>query len=447
LLLEALSLFLDVSNAFAELIFCPAHKNAQSRIGTPRYFVLFNCGKKNYFPPLRSLTGPIVSISDLGQRSPGRPDLTCALQITEVPMIHQSNSKTHTILLFTLLSLLSVAALQTNFSANAYVFSTSDGEHQRQFKNSDTNKHKEDHSATSIAGASLAPTTHGRPVIRVDRGDISTLDLSLGIGSNEGMPKPPFKFEKEDTSGTNPKIKVIDANGVKWNVKFDEEVHAEIAASRIVWAFGYNVEESYYIPSAQIDGVHGLGRAKKFVSANGAIRNAMFEKRPHDIARRNEPWSWSSNPFSGSREMSGLILLNVLVNNWDAKQTNNGVLSKLDKNGTVDDWYTVCDWGGTFGKYSSIFSHSKWSTSDFAKQSYVEGVSGNTLRLHYSGKMGGSHSVPLEHARWFVSLANQLTDDQLRQAFKASGASESEVASFSNKIREKLNELKRVTGQ
>jgi hypothetical protein len=69
------------------------------------------------------------------------------------------------------------------------------------------------------------------------------------------MPKPPFKFEKEDTSGTNPKIKVIDANGVKWNVKFDEEVHAEIAASRIVWAFGYNVEESYYVPSAQINGV------------------------------------------------------------------------------------------------------------------------------------------------------------------------------------------------
>ena len=365
-------------------------------------------------------------------------------------MIHQSNSKTHHILLFTLLSLLSIAVtLRTNFSANANGFSASEGalDHQRQFKNADANKHKEDRGATSTSGASHAPTTPGHPIIRVDRGDISTLNLSLGIGSNEGMPKPPFKFEKEDTSGTNPKIKVIDANGVKWNVKFDEEVHAEIAASRIVWAFGYNVEESYYISSAQIDGVHGLGRAKKFVSANGAIRNAMFEKRPGDIARRHEPWSWSSNPFSGSKEMSGLILLNVLVNNWDAKQTNNGVLSMFDKDGTVDDWYTVCDWGGTFGKYSSVFSHSKWNTSDFTKQSFVEGVNGNTLRLRYSGKMGGSHSVPLEHARWFASLANQLTDDQLRQAFKASGASDSEVASFSNKIREKLNELKRATGQ
>ena len=55
------------------------------------------------------------------------------------------------------------------------------------------------------------------------------------------MPKPPFQFDKEDMTGTNPKIKIIDANGVKWNMKFDEEVHAEIACSRIVWACGFMV--------------------------------------------------------------------------------------------------------------------------------------------------------------------------------------------------------------
>jgi len=338
-------------------------------------------------------------------------------------------------------------SLQTNFSVNAYVRPIP-SDHQHHFKNDAENKHKENRAgATSKGIDSHAPSTNGRPILRVDRGDISTLDLTLGIGSIEGMPKSPFKFEKEDTSGTNPKIKVIDANGVKWNVKFDEEVHAEIAASRIVWAFGYNVEESYYVASAQVDGVTSLGRARKFVGANGAIRDAFFEKRPDDIARHKEAWSWSSNPFSGSKEMSGLILLNVLVNNWDAKQMNNGVLGKFDNNGGVNDWYTVCDWGGTFGKYGSVFSHSKWNTGDFNKQSYIDGVSGNTLKLHYKGKMGVSHAVPLEHARWFASLANRLTDDQIRQAFKASGATESEVASFSGKIRERLNELKKATGQ
>jgi hypothetical protein len=311
----------------------------------------------------------------------------------------------------------------------------------------DKNKTKDNHAGATEASSSHAPTTIGTPAIRQDRGDISTLDLTLGIGSVEGMPKPPFQFEKEDTTGTNPKIKVKDANGVKWNVKFDEEVHAEIAASRLVWALGYNVEESYFVPSATVNGVTGLGRAKKFVGANGAITNALFEKRPDTIARRKEPWSWTSNPFTGTKELSGLVLLNVLVNNWDAKQENNGVLGMFDKNGGVNEWYTVCDWGGTFGKYSSVFSHSKWTPSDFQGQSYIDGVSGNTLKLHYKGKMAGSRSVPLEHAKWFAGLANQLTDEQIRQAFKAAGASESETVSFSIKLRERLNELKKATGQ
>jgi len=319
-------------------------------------------------------------------------------------------------------------------------------DHQHKIKDDEKTKHKGNSDAAS-ASASHAPTTIGKPTIREDRGDISALDLTLGIGSVEGMPKPPFQFEKEDQTGTNPKIKVIDANGVKWNVKFDEEVHAEIAASRLVWAFGYNVEESYFVPSAVVNGVTGLGRAKKFVGANGAITNALFEKRPDTIARRKEPWSWTSNPFTGTKELSGLILLNVLVNNWDAKQENNGVLGMFDKSGGVDEWYTVCDWGGTFGRYSSVFSHSKWTPNDFQKQSYIEGVSGNTLKLHYKGKMAGSRSVPLDHAKWFAGLANQLSDIQIRQAFKAAGASEAETVSFTIKLRERLNELKKATGQ
>ena len=80
-----------------------------------------------------------------------------------------------------------------------------------------------------------APTEAGTPIMWEDRGNIASLDLIHGIGNPESMPKAPFQFDKEDVTGTNPKIKVIDANGVKWNIKFDEEVHAEVAASRIAW--------------------------------------------------------------------------------------------------------------------------------------------------------------------------------------------------------------------
>jgi hypothetical protein len=309
-------------------------------------------------------------------------------------------------------------------------------------KDKDDNKDKKNKKDKSAKAPTTAPVNIGKPSLWHDRGDISKLDLYLGIGSEEGMPKPPFQFKEEDKTGTNPKIKVIDANGVKWNIKFDEEVHAEVACSRIVWACGYMVEESYFVPSGQVNGVRGVTRARKFIKANGSFTNGMFEKRPDNVARRKTPWSWSSNPFTGKKEMSGLIMLNVLVNNWDSKEENNGVLGMYDEDGQVKEWYTVADWGGSLGKTGSVLSHSKWDLDQFAKQPFIDGVKGNIVKLHYSGKMSASASVPLEHARWFTGIIGDLTDDQLRQAFKAAGASPAEIEGFTVQMRRKINELK-----
>jgi hypothetical protein len=293
-----------------------------------------------------------------------------------------------------------------------------------------------------------APTTVGTPAMWADRGDIASLNLLLGIGSEEGKPKPPFTFDKEDITGTNPKIKVFDANGVKWNIKFDEEVHGEVAASRIVWATGYMVEESYFVPSGSVSGVTGLGRAKKFVGTNGSFTNGMFEKRPENIARRRDPWTWEANPFKGTKELSGLAILNSLLNNWDAKNTNNNVLGMYEEDGTtVKEWYVVADWGAAFGKMGSFMSHSKWDLDAYNKEQFLAGASGGQLHLHYNGKMtSGLKAVPLEHARWFSKIISQLTDDQLRDAFRAAGATPAEVDGFSRRVRAKINELKAAVG-
>lgn len=299
---------------------------------------------------------------------------------------------------------------------------------------------KKDKKAGKVA---KAPTETGKPAMWEDRGDISRLNLTLGIGSQEGMPKPPFQFDKEDMTGTNPKIKVIDANGIKWNMKFDEEVHAEVACSRIVWASGYMVEESYYVASGKVNGVTGLSRAKKFVGSDGTFTSAMFEKRPEDIARRAINWTWDSNPFVGTKELSGLAMLNCLLSNWDAKSTNNNVLGMYAPDGSVKDWYLVADWGGTLGKTGGFTSHSKWDLADYSKQAFLDGVSGNKVRFHYSGKMGSSlKDIPKDHLQWFVGIIGQLTDSQIRDAFKAAGATQAETDGFSNQIRKRINEMK-----
>lgn len=313
-----------------------------------------------------------------------------------------------------------------------------------------TQKHKEKDSKKDKKAKkpSAAPEQPGTPAIWEDRGDISQLNLFHGIGSQEGMPKPPFQFDKEDLTGTNPKIKVIDANGVKWNIKFDEEVHSEVAASRLVWACGYMVEESYFLPSGTVNGVSGLGRARKFIGSGGSFTNGMFEKRPDDIARRRINWDWDGNPFKGSKELSGLAILNAMLNNWDAKTTNNNVLGMYDGDGKVKDWYLVADWGGSFGKMGGFTSHTKWDLEDYNRQAFLDGVSGGHVKLHYSGKMGSSlKSVPVEHARWFAGIISQLTDTQIRDAFRAAGAAPNEIEGFSRRLRQKINELKAAVGR
>ena len=295
-------------------------------------------------------------------------------------------------------------------------------------------KDKDKESKKSKKKNSSAPTQTGTPAIWTDRGDVSKLDLKWGIGSEEGLPKPPFTFDKEDVSGTNPKVRIKDANGTSWNIKFDEEVHGEVAASRIVWASGYMVEESYFIPSGTITGVTKLGRAAKFVGSGGNFSNGMFEKRPDDVAKRGIFWTWDSNPFRGTKELSGLVILNAMLNNWDAKNVNNNVLGMYDADGqTVKEWYIVADWGGTFGKMGGFTSHNKWDLDAFQKQAFLDGVSGGQVKLHYSGKMSGMSSVPIDHVRWFAGIIGQLSEEQIRQAFQAAGATPAEVDGFSRK--------------
>jgi hypothetical protein len=115
---------------------------------------------------------------------------------------------------------------------------------------------------------------------------------------------------------------------------------------------------------------------------------------------------------------------------------------------TVKEWYIVSDWGATFGKMGSVFSHNKWDLDDFRKEGFIDGVSGGSLKLHYSGRSSSAiRMVPLEHARWFAGIVGRLTDNQLRAAFKAAGASEAEVTGFAARLREKINELKATVGR
>src|SRR5262245_66096646 len=85
--------------------------------------------------------------------------------------------------------------------------------------------------------AAKAPKV-GKPVIWADPGAVENLDLAGGVGGQANAPRPPFTFFEESLSGSNPKVKVHDANGGEWTAKFGTGVNAETFARRIAWGGG-----------------------------------------------------------------------------------------------------------------------------------------------------------------------------------------------------------------
>jgi hypothetical protein len=295
------------------------------------------------------------------------------------------------------------------------------------------------HSAEPRRSAQKAVTA----VLWRDPGRMAARDLFWGSGARDRVPVGPFRFQEEDTSGTQPKVLAADARGVVWDVKFGTEPRAEIAANRLLWGFGYLVEETYFVAEGVIHGARRLKRAGEHVTADGRFRAARFRRRNPDMVRTGDGWAFGQNPFVGRQDLSGLVILMTLINNWDIDgPRNNAILRATAPDGSVEHRYIVADLGGTFGRMGGFGSnHSKWNLADFLTEGFIERVGGDRVELDYDGLDPSLDAVPIEHARWFARLASQLSDAQLRRAFEAAAATPAEIEGFSGKLAAKIAEL------
>ena len=283
-----------------------------------------------------------------------------------------------------------------------------------------------------------------------DPGPIAKRDLYWGKGSAARAPKPPFTFVEEDTSGSRPKLKVRDAAGVNWSAKLAppdpllNEVHAEIAASRIMWALGYFVDENYYVPSGRILGATKLTRSADVVGPDGSFKVARFERDDPALKKVGE-WKIEDNIFKGTKELSGFLAAMMLLNSWDVKPLNTAIRRMEGSDSKGADYYLLSDLGSTFGSMKGSNNNSRWHLEEYRNSKFLSGVvTVKSPQLRFAYPLLGNEpvSIPLEHARWFAGLVTQLTDAQIRQAFEATGAPRAEVDGFSAAFKARIVELR-----
>jgi hypothetical protein len=292
-------------------------------------------------------------------------------------------------------------------------------------------------------------------VIWRDPGPPSTLNLLYGAGGKEHAPDPngQYTFLKEDMNGTSPKFDVKDDHGVRWRVKLGQEPQSETAATRLLWAAGYFVDEDYFLPEIKVAGLPKLQRGQEFVTAEGTVRRARLERREKEIKKLGN-WDWFDNPFLGTRELNGLRVMMSLLNNWDLKTINNSVY-EIDGEGR----YLVSDVGATFGKTGGRATRSKGAVKDYVDSKFIDKVRPESVDfiLHSRPLFLTAVNVPgyRERARmekitkqipradavWLGRKLAQLSDEQIRDCFRAGGYTPEEVDGLAKVVEKRIAEL------
>jgi len=312
-----------------------------------------------------------------------------------------------------------------------------------------------------------APQATGKPVAWRDAGDISTLNLLHGPGSEEMAPQAPFTFISESKTGASPKFRVKDARGVTWSVKMGPEAQAETVATRLVWAMGYFADEAYHFDRVEVQNLPPLARGKEFQSGK-TVRDVRMEPRRVGETR-GAIWDWLQNPFVGQREFNGLKVLMVLVANYDTRLDNNQIYTvKNPETGELEARYVVTDIGATLGKVGGLGGgRSKNTLPDFRSSKFVVNVENGMVNFDYNTKpkgaggafasiFGGGYakrqankekamrSIPVDDARWIGARLALLSDEQLRDAFRAAHYDNATMEGYVSALRGRINELTRL---
>jgi hypothetical protein len=275
-----------------------------------------------------------------------------------------------------------------------------------------------------------------------DPADLETRDLFNGPAA-EGIRPPdaatPLVFLEADNGGFSPGYDVRDPNGVTWSVKLGPEAQTEVVSSRILWAIGYHQVPTYYLPQWTMSG-----------GPDGNPGPARF--RPELTDRKVvEDWSWHENPFAHTRQFRGLIVANLILNNWDWKTSNNKVYEVTGPDGTVERRYIVRDLGASLGKTSSpaalrwlgtrVAQGNRNDLEDFEEQGFIEGVEGDRVRFDYNGiYQTVVDTVAVADVVWMSRLLSRLSDAQWNDAFRAAGYAPEQAWRYVAKLKSKVAE-------
>jgi hypothetical protein len=301
----------------------------------------------------------------------------------------------------------------------------------------------------AFCGGRTTPKTTVEDPTRVDVGqlwvepqDLESRDLFYGSGGSALAPdhSRPYELTAVDDSGYSPGYDVRDQQGTQWSVKLGIEAQPELVASRVLWAVGYHQPPTYVLTEWEL-----VGRQ------SGTQGIARFRRESADQTVVAD-WSWYEKPLAATQAFRGLLVANLILNNWDLKTSNNRIYDILDGDGAGRRVYVVRDLGASLGKttfpkflrWTPLRGMKQGSRNDvegFEEQGFISDVQGNRVGFDYHG----AHTrlvdaLTVEDVVWMCKLMARISDQQWNDAFRAAGYQDAEQQRYITKMKSKIRE-------
>jgi hypothetical protein len=161
----------------------------------------------------------------------------------------------------------------------------------------------------------------------------------------------------------------------------------------------------------------------------------------------------STQPFKG------LLVANLILNNWDWKTSNNKVYDRAERDGASRRVFVVRDLGASLGKttfprflkWTPVRGMGQGSRNDvvgFEEQALIKKVEGQRVTFDYRGIHNGLvDTLTVDDVVWTCRLMARISDRQWRDAFRAAEYADAEQQRFITKLKSKIDEGLALAGR
>ena len=152
---------------------------------------------------------------------------------------------------------------------------------------------------------------------------------------------------------------------------------------------------------------------------------------------------WADNPFSGTRELKGLLVVLLMLNSTDLKDSNNSlydVTASLPGAPAITRgrWFVVRDLGAALGETGKPYPRRNW-LEGFEERAFITAVTASRVEFDYDGRHQDLLAmISPADVQWAARQMSRLTEAQCARRLPPGNYAAPQADRYISRLREKI---------